>query len=67
MRLSYADVARQAAGMAAGAFVTLYLGQQTNRQDAQDLAGQLQAEAAGIQVDLIYGGQPDYLYLASLE
>ena len=55
------------AGMGAGAFVTLYLGQHSNQQDAQDLANQLQAENDGIQVDLIYGGQPHYQYLASLE
>jgi len=55
------------AGMGAGAFVTLYLGQQAGKQEAQELADQLRAQAAGIQVDLIYGGQPHYQYLASLE
>ena len=55
------------AGMGAGAFVTLYLGQQAGKQEAQELADQLRAQAAGIQVDLIYGGQPHYQYLAWLE
>ena len=54
-------------GLAAGALVTLYLGHQSNRRDAEVLAGQLQQEYPGIQVDLIYGGQPHYHYLASVE
>jgi dihydroxyacetone kinase-like predicted kinase len=55
------------AGMGPGACITLYLGQQADREEAQELADRLQAQAEGIQVELIYGGQPHYQYLASLE
>ena len=54
-------------GLDSGSLVTLYLGQQANRPNAEEMAAQLEQETPEIQVDLIYGGQPHYHYLASVE
>ena len=54
-------------GLASGSLVTLYLGQQANRPNAEEMAAQLEQETPEIEVDLIYGGQPHYHYLASVE
>ena len=54
-------------GLDSGSLVTLYLGQQANRPKAEEMAAQLEQETPEIQVDLIYGGQPHYHYLASVE
>ena len=54
-------------GLASGSLVTLYLGEEANRSDAEEMAAQLEQETPEIQVDLIFGGQPHYHYLASVE
>ncbi len=54
-------------GLDSGSLFTLYLGQQANRPKAEQMAAQLEQETPEIQVDLIYGGQPHYHYLASVE
>ena len=47
--------------------VTLYLGADTPWEDGEGLQQELESKIPGIQVDLVYGGQPHYHYLASVE
>ena len=47
--------------------ITLYQGKDALAEAADELCRQLEAETPGIQVDLVYGGQPHYHYLASVE
>ena len=47
--------------------VTVYVGVDGGWRQAEDLANSLKEEVEGIQVDVIYGGQPHYHYLASVE
>ena len=55
------------AGMSPGQVVTLYLGEEANRKDAEALSQRLEQQHPGMQVDLVDGGQPHYHYLASVE
>ena len=55
------------AGMSPSHVVTLYLGAEANRDDAEALSQRLEQRHPGIQVDLVDGGQPHYHYLASVE
>lgn len=47
--------------------VTLYWGEGSTQRDADTLAAELAQRVPGIQVDLVFGGQPYYPYLASVE
>ncbi len=47
--------------------VTLYRGEQAEPQRAEDLRQLVEQTVPGVQVDLVYGGQPHYDYLASVE
>ena len=47
--------------------VTLYLGADTPWEDGEGLQQELESNIPGMQVDLVYGGQPHYHYLASVE
>jgi dihydroxyacetone kinase-like predicted kinase len=47
--------------------ISLYYGADTTREQAEALAGRLRAEFAGHEVEVVYGGQPHYLYIISLE
>ena len=47
--------------------VTLYLGPKDRWAEAKEVAQGLEELYPGIQVDLIYGGQPNYSYFASVE
>ena len=47
--------------------ITLYQGEDALPGAAEELCRQLEEETPGVQVDLIYGGQPHYHYLASVE
>ena len=47
--------------------VTLYWGEGSTQRDADTLANELAQQVPGIQVDLVFGGQPYYPYLASVE
>ena len=47
--------------------VTLYLGPEDRWAEAKEVAQGLEELYPGIQVDLIYGGQPHYSYFASVE
>ena len=55
------------AGVGTGSLVTLYLGQQASMEDAEELSGRLQDETPGVEVELVYGGQPHYHYVVSVE
>ena len=57
----------EAAGISSDMVVTLYLGEEGGQDDAEALVSELEARVAGVQVDLVYGGQPHYHYLASIE
>jgi hypothetical protein len=47
--------------------ISLYYGADTTQAQAGALAEQLRAEFAGHDVEVVYGGQPHYLYIISLE
>jgi len=55
------------AGLAQDGLVTVYVGADANWRQAEDLAASVQRKVDGLQVDVIYGGQPNYHYLASVE
>lgn len=59
--------ALDAAGLTQDGLVTLYVGADGGWRLAEDLSNSLQEEVEGIQVEVIYGGQPHYHYLASVE
>ena len=50
-----------------GQLVTLYWGADMQESDAGDAAAILQEVVPGIEVEVVYGGQPLYHYIASLE
>ncbi|MCH7712699.1 MAG: DAK2 domain-containing protein [Chloroflexi bacterium] len=56
-----------ASGLTRDGLVTVYVGVDGGWRLAEELANGLREEIEGIQVDLIYGGQPHYHYLASVE
>ena len=47
--------------------ITLYRGADALPEAAEDLRRQLEGDIPGVQVDLVFGGQPHYHYLASVE
>ena len=47
--------------------VTLYRGEDASAEDAEELSRQLESRIPGLHVELVYGGQPHYHYLASVE
>lgn len=55
------------AGLTRDGLVTVYVGADANWRQAEDLAASIQTKVDGLQVDVIYGGQPNYHYLASVE
>ena len=55
------------AGLSGDAIVTIYCGELKTSDDAGLVTSGLEDAFPGIQVDLIEGGQPHYLYLASIE
>jgi hypothetical protein len=54
-------------GLSSSHIVTLYMGEEADREGATAVSQALQLEYPGIQVDLVDGGQPHYHYLASVE
>ena len=56
-----------AAGLTQDGLVTIYVGADANWRQAEDLAASIQRKVDGLQVDVIYGGQSNYHYLASVE
>ena len=61
------QAALEQAGIGPDSIVTLYQGQDADEALAANFARSLERQALGIQVDLIYGGQSHYDYLASVE
>jgi len=47
--------------------ITLYYGAATTPAQADALAGRLREEFADHEVEVVYGGQPHYFYIISLE
>ena len=47
--------------------VTVYRGADASEAKAEELCRYLETQAPGLQVELVYGGQPHYHYLASVE
>ena len=47
--------------------VTLYRGEDASAEDAEDISRHLAERMPGLDVELVYGGQPHYHYLASVE
>ena len=47
--------------------VTLYQGSEATPEQAELIARQIEEQTPGIQVDLVYGGQPHYPYFAAVE
>ena len=54
-------------GLTEDHIVTIYWGQDTDQETTEGLAGILEEKVPGIQVDLVYGGQPHYPYFVSVE
>ena len=55
------------AGVSSGAFLTIYRGAEADPQAAQACAESLEARFPGLEIESVYGGQPNYHYLASIE
>ena len=55
------------AGLSPDQVVTLYLGADARREEGDAVRHRLEEQTPGMQVDLVYGGQPHYYYLASVE
>ena len=55
------------AGVEADSILTIYRGADADPEAAADCAAVLESRTPGIQVDQIYGAQPHYHYLASIE
>ncbi|MDE2940098.1 MAG: DAK2 domain-containing protein [Chloroflexota bacterium] len=47
--------------------VTIYWGVDTDQETVEAVAAEVEGQAPGIQVDLVYGGQPHYPYFVSVE
>jgi uncharacterized protein len=47
--------------------VTIYHGKSTKRTEAEVVAEQIREKHPGIEVELVYGGQPYYYYIVSVE
>ena len=54
-------------GLSDDHIITIYWGDDTDQETTESLAQQLEEQVPGIQVDLVYGGQPHYPYFASVE
>lgn len=55
------------AGAEADSILTIYRGADADADAADACAAALESRTSGIQVDQVYGGQPHYHYLASIE
>ena len=54
-------------GLTEDQIVTLYWGADTRQEKAESVSQLIAEQAPGIQVDLVYGGQPHYPYFAAVE
>ena len=55
------------AGPTSGALITLYWGGKVTEKDAKKVGDGVRARCPGVEVELVYGGQPYYDYLVSIE
>jgi DAK2 domain fusion protein YloV len=61
------DQAMAGLDMAAATVVTVYYGADTEPDDARQVRARIQDRHAGLQVDVVRGGQPHYGYIVSIE
>ncbi|UCG42808.1 MAG: DAK2 domain-containing protein [candidate division WOR-3 bacterium] len=61
------DQAMAGLDMAAATLVTVYYGADTDPDDARQVGARIQDRHAGLQVDVVRGGQPHYGYIVSVE
>jgi DAK2 domain fusion protein YloV len=54
-------------GIKGSQIVTLYYDKKARRREAERLAERVRQEYPGVEVELVYGGQPHYHYIASVE
>jgi dihydroxyacetone kinase-like predicted kinase len=50
-----------------GSLITLYHGESSGEADAQALAGQIRERLSAYEVEVVFGGQPHYDYIVSVE
>ncbi len=55
------------AGLEGDRIVTIYWGSDTEETSVEEVRDRLEEQTPGMQVDTVYGGQPHYPYLASIE
>ena len=55
------------AGVETDSILTIYRGAEADLEAAEACTEELESKTPGVQVDLFYGGQPHYHYLASIE
>jgi len=48
-------------------FVSIYYGKEINKKDAEKVVKRIEKAFPNLEVEVVYGGQPFYYYLASLE
>lgn len=48
-------------------FVSIYYGKEVDKKDAEKVAKKIEEAFPNLEVEVVYGGQPFYYYLASLE
>ena len=65
--LSVLEETLSLAGPARGQLVTLYWGADLGEQQAREAAARIQETMLGVDVEVLYGGQPYYQFIASLE
>ncbi len=59
--------ALQSAGTEKSEIVTVYYGKTTKRSEAEGLVEEIRQKYPNLEVELVYGGQPHYDYIASVE
>ncbi len=59
--------ALDSAGAGKSEIVTVYYGKATKRSEAEDVTDRIRQKSPNLEVELVYGGQPHYNYIASVE
>ena len=47
--------------------ISIYYGENTKRSEAEEIADRIRQQYPHLEVELVYGGQPHYNYIASVE
>ena len=50
-----------------GDLITLYRGADVSRENAEELQRSLEEDFGAAEIELVYGGQPQYAYLVGIE